>query len=61
MRHFSAGANFPCELGYKHLSKIDYSSARAALPEAWRTFTTRRAWLSAAQTTNEQTSKQDIL
>jgi len=48
VRHLSLGTNLPYELVYKDFSKTDYSSARAALLEAWRTFTTRRAWIAAA-------------
>jgi len=46
--HLSVGTNLPYERVYKDISKTNYSSARAALLEAWRTFTTRRAWIAAA-------------
>lgn len=46
LRHISAGLNIPYELLYKDFSKTTYSSARAALLEAWRFFITCRHWLS---------------
>jgi lambda family phage portal protein len=46
LRHISAGLNFPYELLMKDFSKTNYSSARAALLEAWRFFGGRRKWLS---------------
>jgi lambda family phage portal protein len=45
MRHISAGLNMPYELLMKDFSKTNYSSARAALLEAWRYFQGRRRWL----------------
>lgn len=45
MRHLSAGLNIPYELLLKDFSKTNYSSARAALLEAWRYFLGRRRWL----------------
>lgn len=45
-RHIAAGLNIPYELLMKDFSKTNYSSARAALNEAWRFFKGRRQWLS---------------
>jgi lambda family phage portal protein len=45
MRQISAGLNMPYELLMKDFSKTNYSSARAALLEAWRYFQGRRRWL----------------
>lgn len=45
-RHIAAGLNIPYELLLKDFSKTNYSSARAALLEAWRFFKGRRKWLS---------------
>jgi lambda family phage portal protein len=45
MRHMAAGLNMPYELLLKDFSKTNYSSARAALLEAWRYFNSRRRWL----------------
>lgn len=45
MRHMAAGLNIPYELLLKDFSKTNYSSARAALLEAWRYFQSRRRWL----------------
>ncbi len=45
MRHMSAGLNMPYELLLKDFSKTNYSSARAALIEAWRYFHSKRKWL----------------
>ncbi len=45
MRHMAAGLNMPYELVLKDFSKANYSSARAALLEAWRYFQTKRRWL----------------
>ena len=45
MRHIAAGLNMPYELLLKDFSKTNYSSARAALLEAWRFFQSKRAWL----------------
>lgn len=39
MRHLSVGVNLPYERVYKDFSKTNYATARAALLEAWRTFT----------------------
>lgn len=47
LRHIGTGLNLPFELLMKDFSKTNYSSARAALLEAWRFFNGRRAWLSA--------------
>lgn len=44
MRHMSAGLNIPYELLLKDFSKTNYSSARAAMLEAWRYFLSRRRW-----------------
>ncbi|MFV0626612.1 MAG: phage portal protein [Alphaproteobacteria bacterium] len=46
LRHIGTGLNIPYELLLKDFSKTNYSSARAALLEAWRYFNGRRAWLS---------------
>ncbi|MBI5135783.1 MAG: phage portal protein [Nitrospirae bacterium] len=46
LRHIAAGLNFPYELLVKDFSQTTYSSARAALMEAWRFFQGRRRWLS---------------
>jgi lambda family phage portal protein len=45
LRHIAAGLNIPYELLVKDFSKTNYSSARAALLEAWRYFNGRRRWL----------------
>jgi lambda family phage portal protein len=45
MRHIAAGLNMPYELLMKDFSKVNYSSARAALLEAWRFFQSKRKWL----------------
>lgn len=45
MRQISAGLNMPYELLMKDFSKTNYSSARAALLEAWRYFQGRRRWV----------------
>lgn len=45
--HIAAGLNIPYELLLKDFSKTNYSSARAALLEAWRFFRGRRKWLTA--------------
>jgi lambda family phage portal protein len=45
-RYIAAGLNMPYELLLKDFSKTNYSSARAALIEAWRFFTGRRNWLA---------------
>lgn len=46
LRYISAGLNMPYELLMKDFSKTNYSSARAALLEAWRYFMARREWIS---------------
>lgn len=45
-RHLATGLNLPYELLLKDFSKTNYSSARAALLEAWRYFRSKRAWVS---------------
>lgn len=45
LRNIAAGMNIPYELLVKDFSKTNYSSARAALLEAWRYFHGRRRWL----------------
>lgn len=45
-RHIGAGLNLPPELLTKDFTRTNYSSARAALLEAWRFFVGRRNWLS---------------
>ncbi len=45
LRHIATGLNLPYELLLKDFSKTNYSSARAALMEAWRYFQGRRRWL----------------
>lgn len=46
LRHIAAGLHMPYELLLKDFSKTNYSSARAALLEAWRFFRGRRKWLA---------------
>lgn len=46
LRNIAAGMNLPYELLVKDFSKVNYSSARASLLEAWRYFNGRRRWLS---------------
>lgn len=46
VRHIGTGLGLPLELLLKDFSKTNYSSARAALLEAWRFFLGRREWLS---------------
>jgi lambda family phage portal protein len=46
LRYISTGLNIPYELLMKDFSKTTYSSARAALLEAWRYFMARRKWLA---------------
>jgi lambda family phage portal protein len=46
LRYIAAGLNIPYELLLKDFSKTNYSSARAALMEAWRYFKGRRDWLA---------------
>lgn len=45
-RHIAVGLNLPYELLMKDFSKTNYSSARAALLEAWRYFRSSRQWLA---------------
>ncbi len=45
LRHTAAGLNMPYELLTKDFSQTNYSSARAALLEAWRFFLGRRRWI----------------
>ena len=45
LRHIATALNIPYELLIKDFSKTNYSSARAALLEAWRYFYSRRKWL----------------
>lgn len=46
LRHIATGVNLPYELLLKDFSKTNYSSARAALLEAWRYFRSERSALS---------------
>ena len=46
LRYISAGLNMPYELLMRDFSKTNYSSARAALLEAWRYFLAMREWLA---------------
>ena len=46
LRHIGTGLHLPFELLMKDFSKTNYSSARAALMEAWRFFMGRRQWLA---------------
>jgi len=46
LRQIGAAVGLPYELVLKDFSKTNYSSARAALLEAWRFFITRRTWLA---------------
>jgi len=46
LRQLSTGLNLPYELLAKDYSQTNYSSARAALLEAWRYFSGRRRWLA---------------
>lgn len=46
LRYISTGLNMPYELLMKDFSKTNYSSARAALLEAWRYFMAKREWIS---------------
>ena len=46
LRQIGVCLGMPYELVLKDFSKTNYSSARAALLEAWRFFYTRRHWLS---------------
>ena len=45
-RNIAAGLHIPYELLLKDFSKTSYSSARAAMLEAWRFFMGRRHWLA---------------
>jgi lambda family phage portal protein len=45
-RHIATGLNIPYELLMKDFSRTTYSSARAALIEAWRFFRGRRQWIA---------------
>lgn len=47
LRYIAAGMHMPYELLMKDFSKTNYSSARAALLEAWRYFIGKREWLAA--------------
>ncbi len=46
-RRIGVGLGLPLELLLKDFSKTNYSSARAALMEAWRHFHGRRKWLTS--------------
>jgi lambda family phage portal protein len=46
-RHIATGLNIPYELLMKDFSRTNYSSARAALIEAWRFFRGRRQWIAS--------------
>lgn len=46
LRYISTGLNMPYELLMKDFSQTNYSSARAALLEAWRYFNARRQWFA---------------
>lgn len=45
LRHIATGLNIPYELLFRDFSKTNYSSARAALLEAWRYFNSMRQLL----------------
>src|SRR5215471_12482118 len=45
-RQIGTALGLPYELALKDFSKTNYSSARAALLEAWRFFSIRRSWLA---------------
>ena len=45
-RHIATGLNIPYELLMKDFSRTNYSSARAAMNEAWRFFRGRRQWIA---------------
>lgn len=47
-RHIATGLHIPYELLLKDFSKTNYSSARAALLEAWRFFRGKRKWLATS-------------
>jgi len=46
LRQIGVSMGLPYEQVMKDYSKTNYSSARAALLESWRYFTTRRSWLN---------------
>lgn len=46
LRHIATGLHIPYELLVKDFSKTNYSSARAAMLEAWRYFRSKRQWLA---------------
>lgn len=46
-REAGVGIGLPYELFMKDFSKTNYSSARAALLEAWRTFKSSRKWMTS--------------
>ncbi len=46
LRHIGTAVGLPYELLLKDFSKTNYSSARAALLEAWRFFNGRRKWIA---------------
>lgn len=46
LRYISTGLNMPYELVFRDFSKTNYSSARAALLEAWRYFGTMRQFVA---------------
>lgn len=46
LRYIATGLNLPYELLMKDFSKTNYSSARAALLEAWRYFMAMRRWVA---------------
>ncbi|NMC50767.1 MAG: phage portal protein [Desulfovibrio sp.] len=48
LRSAGASAGMPYEVGTKDFSKTNYSSARAALIEAWRVFQRYQSWLESA-------------
>jgi len=45
LRQIGSALGMPYELLLKDFTKTNYSSARAALLEAWRTFNVRRDWM----------------
>ena len=47
LRQIGTAIGLPYELALKDFSKTNYSSARAALLEAWRFFSIRRTWLAS--------------
>lgn len=46
LRHIATGLNMPYELVFRDFSKTNYSSARAALMEAWRYFMSVRSFIA---------------